>query len=436
MSQFGPPFSEPSDSEADRNRRGLETSAARSPSAARAPSTREFEALLNEIAQQALLTTRATGAAIALAQDGEMVCRASTGGHAPDLGVQLDTASGLSGACVQTQRVQICNDTESDPRVDVDACQALGVRSILVAPLLREKTLVGVVELFSPVVRSFGERDIQTLEACARRILDAMDKGKAADEMVKTEEPKMVAPIKVDPPPSLLAEGPAHVEPPRRHDFVTTVLTGLVIGLAILLGSLLGMRMSRQRAGKTMDRGVASSPVRGRSGTAAQATDGAAKVVGADAAQLASGRIVSPVNKKETSQDQSGGLIVYQNDRVVFQLPPSKGKSAENSESAQVAVNSAGLEQLSPEAAGQLLASRVEPQYPAEALAAHIQGAVGVRLTVDRTGAVQRARVYSGPPELAQAAVDAVKQWRFRPYSPNGTAESFQTTATIDFRLP
>jgi protein TonB len=69
-------------------------------------------------------------------------------------------------------------------------------------------------------------------------------------------------------------------------------------------------------------------------------------------------------------------------------------------------------------------------------LAAHIQGTVGIRLTVDRAGTVQRARVFSGPPELAQAAVDAVKQWRFRPYVSNGAAEDFQTTASIAFRLP
>src|SRR6266481_8592552 len=54
-----------------------------------------LEIVLNEIVEQACLATGATGAAIILERDGEMVCRASTGSTAPELGLRLDTASGL-----------------------------------------------------------------------------------------------------------------------------------------------------------------------------------------------------------------------------------------------------------------------------------------------------------------------------------------------------
>jgi TonB family protein len=147
--------------------------------------------------------------------------------------------------------------------------------------------------------------------------------------------------------------------------------------------------------------------------------------------------IVDPARNMEAGDSRAGGLVVYQNDRVVFQIPPQSAETKNGStRKSSVAEDVGGAAKLSPEVAGQLLRSRVEPQYPPEALEAHIQGVIGIRLTVDRTGTVQRARVVSGPPELAQAAVDAVKQWRFHPYSPNGTAQEFQTTATIDFRLP
>src|SRR5438270_13772417 len=58
-----------------------------------------LEIVLNEIVEQACLSTGATGAAIALHRDGELVCRASSGSTAPELGARLDSASSLSGEC-------------------------------------------------------------------------------------------------------------------------------------------------------------------------------------------------------------------------------------------------------------------------------------------------------------------------------------------------
>ncbi len=85
-----------------------------------------LDLVLNEVVEEARLATRASGAAIALARDGEMVCRATTGGNAPDLGVRLETTSGLSGACLQTGTIQQCGDTETDLRVNAGPAQAPG----------------------------------------------------------------------------------------------------------------------------------------------------------------------------------------------------------------------------------------------------------------------------------------------------------------------
>lgn len=414
------------------------------------------------IAQQALLTTQATGAAIALSEGPEIVCRATTGLHAPDLGARLDTKSGLSGACVQSRRVQICSDTELDPRVDVEACRALGVRSILVAPLLYQDALVGVMELFSPVVHCFGEADIQTLEACGRRILEAMGKSEnlgkreealdvarvrdhklepmRAPEHIRavgpppgSESSAVIEPARViEPPASLLAQAADYDAPRRQRDLVTTALTGLVIGLAILFGSLLGLRMSRRQVVRLPAAEPAPQAADAVSSTPeAQANPEPPAVV--EPSRPTRAGLIDPARKVEGADDKAGGLVVYQNDRVVFQLPPSKTNLAQTP---VPTVRSEGTVTLSPEVAGKLLSSRVEPQYPDQALAAHIQGSVSVRVTVDQTGKVQRARVFSGPPELAQAAVDAVKQWTFQPYAPDGTPRDFETTAIIDFKLP
>src|SRR5882672_8905600 len=129
-----------------------------------------LDLVLNQIVEQACLATGATGAAIALTRDGEMVCRATTGKNAPDLGVRLDNA-GFSAECLRVGTLQRCDDTETDPRVDSLACRLLGVRSILVVPLWYWGEFVGIFEIFSPRPNAFGERDEQTLQALAYRIV-------------------------------------------------------------------------------------------------------------------------------------------------------------------------------------------------------------------------------------------------------------------------
>jgi TonB family protein len=129
-----------------------------------------LDLVLNQIVEQACLATGATGAAIALTRGGEMVCRATTGRTAPDLGVRLDNA-GFSAECLRVGTLQRCDDTETDPRVDASACRLLGVRSILVVPLWYWGEFMGIFEIFSPRPNAFGERDEQTLQALAYRIV-------------------------------------------------------------------------------------------------------------------------------------------------------------------------------------------------------------------------------------------------------------------------
>src|SRR6202140_5458226 len=135
-----------------------------------------LDLVLNEIVEHARLATGATAAAIALARGDEIVCRATTGANAPDLGVQLNVHSGLSGACVQSKKWQRCDDTETDSRVDAEVCRDLGVRSILVFPVVRDDELLGVVEIFSPRPNAFSDREIQTLEALSRSIVNNVDR--------------------------------------------------------------------------------------------------------------------------------------------------------------------------------------------------------------------------------------------------------------------
>lgn len=79
------------------------------------------------------------------------------------------------------------------------------------------------------------------------------------------------------------------------------------------------------------------------------------------------------------------------------------------------------------------LIHKVEPQYPPLARHLHIAGAVIVRAIISRQGAIERTEVERGQPLLVQAALAAVKQWRYRPYYLNGEPIEVETEITINF---
>ena len=78
---------------------------------------------------------------------------------------------------------------------------------------------------------------------------------------------------------------------------------------------------------------------------------------------------------------------------------------------------------------------RVQPLYPPLAKQARIQGQVVLRAVISRAGAMENLQVLSGHPMLVQSAIDAVKQWRYRPYSLNGEAMEVETQVTVNFVL-
>ncbi len=124
----------------------------------------DLEPGISIIAEKAQTLTGATGAAIALRRGNEIVCRARTGRTAPDIGVRLQTDNGLSAECVRTGEVLLCDDAESNPRVDWATCRGMGVRSILVAPLRHFRRTLGVFEVLSSTPHAFDNNDVATMQ--------------------------------------------------------------------------------------------------------------------------------------------------------------------------------------------------------------------------------------------------------------------------------
>jgi len=124
----------------------------------------DLEPSISLITEKAQSLTGATGAAIALQHGSEIICRARTGRTAPDLGVRLQTVGGISAECVRTGEVLLCDDAESNPRVDSHACRRLGVRSILAAPLRHFRRTLGVFEVLSSRPHAFDNNDVATMQ--------------------------------------------------------------------------------------------------------------------------------------------------------------------------------------------------------------------------------------------------------------------------------
>ena len=80
------------------------------------------------------------------------------------------------------------------------------------------------------------------------------------------------------------------------------------------------------------------------------------------------------------------------------------------------------------------LIHRVEPEYPAQAVQQRIDGPVVLQVWIAKDGSVRDLKMVKGYFVLGRAAIDAVKQWRFKPYTQNGKTMEFQTTVTVNFR--
>ncbi len=379
--------------------------------------------VLNEIVEQARLATNASGAAIALMRGVEMICRATTGENAPGLGVPLDMRSGLSAASVKSRRPQICFDTERDSRVDVEACRILSVRSILVLPITHGDEMLGIFEIFSPRPNSFSERDVLTLQALVRRIIAIM---RNPSEPQKEETRPVAREQQVSSsqtPAAPVLQDFRDVIPARKRDYPTSILTALVVTLAIVLGWMIGRVGWNRAMRKNHSPAIvapAASQVAQKSGDAVPAP-----AVPASIQTETSGVPSAPPHV------QPGGLTVSEGGRIVFKITPRVARRLERGNTPKPA-----NEQLSSEASNTYLLSKVEPEYPEAARAQRIEGPVVLNALVSKDGLVEELRVLSGNPQLTGAAADAVKKWRFKPYSPKGTPLEFETRVTVNFSLP
>ena len=112
---------------------------------------RDLEATLQLLAERARYLTGASGAWIGLRCDTVVVCRASAGVSALELGSRLPVNSGLMGESLRLRQILRCHDAEEKSRGSGENWRQLGIRSVMVAPLVREGQAVNAGEILASI---------------------------------------------------------------------------------------------------------------------------------------------------------------------------------------------------------------------------------------------------------------------------------------------
>jgi TonB family protein len=216
-------------------------------------------------------------------------------------------------------------------------------------------------------------------------------------------------------PDAYASEPPAPVSG-RRFDLVTFALGVVVLACAVLLITLVALRL--------MPRHSSAEPVR------------RAKPAYSSAPATSNQNPNASIPTAPPTAAASGNSVSSDSSPVVA---PTAAPTQSPTASASNLSSSPGSERvlaLSPGLAEGNLLYRVEPDYPEEARRHGVQGPVVLDLHISKDGLVQGVDLVSGQPPLVQAATAAVKQWRFRTRYVNGNEVEMQARITLHFALP
>lgn len=139
-----------------------------------ATAARDLATVMNTICERTRELTGADGGVIELAEGEWMVYRAGSGTAAKHVGVRVPIGASLSGLCVREGRLLRCDDSETDTRVDREACRRVGVRSMIVSPLRHAGQVVGVLKVMSGRSAVFGSEVEDMLELMSGLLAAAM----------------------------------------------------------------------------------------------------------------------------------------------------------------------------------------------------------------------------------------------------------------------
>lgn len=414
------------------------------------------DVILGAVTDVARVLSGAEGTAIASRNNGAMVCRSRSGSMAPGLGAAVNADSGISGQCLRLASIQICSDASTDDRVDSEVCRALGIRAVAVVPLRGRMGMFGILEAFSSRTGAFEQEQIDSLRSLAE-----------IAEIAYERERSMANPV----PATSASAVRAALFPVVRADRDETPATylrkhyRLFAGILVVLSAMAWIaRISWRQTGVEIaaSASVLPRPSTSTSSATAQSSNAHLGASGKPEAAI----LAYPADRSRTRLVESAAV----RDRVSEPrtlLTPSKNSSSGDlstrngiSTSADTLVSAPPVEaavsrfqempKLAPEteplpqfggpvshgAVPATIVERINPIYPWQARSHGIAGDVILNATISQNGSIRKVTVVSGHVSLTDAAVAAVRQWRFSPAMLNGKPVEVQQRITISFKLP
>jgi TonB family protein len=436
----------------------------------------DLSSILSEATHAARYFTDATGAALALWSQGVVICRARSGDAAPPLGAKVDVDSGVSGECLRSGRSQRCNDTLTDPRVDSEVCQEMGIRALAAVPLRGGQGVIGILEVFSDRPNAFSDAHITLLKKLAQIAVTGRAQSvspAAPAEIVPHPEPASSHEPTVVDRFNFLNLWPARMRGEEGQP-LRLVAAALLLVLLGFFGWMLSRSRGPSRGGQAVhaasseavpalmaagaDR-ITPSPLSDAGKSTGTITLGrgakpAPDLVAKDVVQRASTSVVTgrgaplqakksddgdnaPSSKGAPTPEQNASLDVPAPDpsEMIAGMPGGVAPVAQSVVNPQPIFPFVALP-VSQGVTGGRITHKVDPIYPTEARRQKVEGAVMLDILVGEDGNVHEVHVTSGPPLLAKAATEAVKRWRYQPFQLNGRPVSIHNQITIQFKLP
>jgi TonB family protein len=424
----------------------------------------KLEDALQFVNEQLLELTSGTGAAIALSHQEnsgqeKMICRASAG-LAPELGVPIDSSSGVTAECIRTGSVVFCEDTELDARVDRDVCRALELRSFLIVPVLHQEKVKGVLEVFSSKAANFGDDSrwlAQRLAELAAHLAFAPTENEIPSSGPYTPiQEDEVSPVAIEAPlpaaqpaaavPSTLGESslPPQDSPHRGRLAVSVIVPLLLAGAMFFRSSF--------RTQAAMPVAVSHADVQPKTSVAQPSTEPVTSPID-DAASRPAPRRNAPSKLRLPNTADDSDLIAT--DSIVATAsprPPAPTESVPtdpepapslavmpgpptNGVILPITVARPELRKAANWTGGMLI-RRVEPVYPRMISGQRVEGDVVLQALIGKNGRVAKLKPMKGNPALAAAAISAVREWRYEPFKRDNVPQEMTIDVTVQFRIP
>jgi GAF domain len=192
------------------------------------------DAFLNQLTDYARELIQADSSLVALRQGESIVCLARSGPLGPALGTPMDSRSGISGECLRQAVPLTCTDSQTDSRVDAEACLRLGIRSVLAVPVVERFEVVGLLEAFSSKAQAFGDSHVAILQKLASLVAESRSlmgekQSPAPQDNAAVPLPPNLEPQVVSPQPIGKKRSSQRIEAFRLRPYQIAVVVGLLL---------------------------------------------------------------------------------------------------------------------------------------------------------------------------------------------------------------